>query len=84
MPSACRPVEPEYKNLVLNERVEVNNPFISRGVWDACGTPVAPLEGVQVYGGLDLSATMDQRLVRSARMRESGMCIRHSGSPSRA
>ena len=51
--------EAEYKNLVLNQRVEVNNPFISRGVWDACDTPVAPLEGIEVYGGLDLSATMD-------------------------
>ena len=51
--------ESEYKNLVLNQRVEVNNPFISQGVWNACGTPVAALEGLEVYGGLDLSATMD-------------------------
>jgi phage terminase large subunit-like protein len=51
--------ESEYKNLVLNQRVEVNNPFISHGVWNACGTPVAALEGIEVYGGLDLSATMD-------------------------
>jgi phage terminase large subunit-like protein len=51
--------EAEYKNLVLNQRIEANNPFISPTVWNACGTPVAPLEGVQVYGGLDLSATMD-------------------------
>jgi phage terminase large subunit-like protein len=51
--------EAEYKNLVLNQRVEVNNPFISHGAWNACGTPVAPLEGIEVYGGLDLSATMD-------------------------
>jgi phage terminase large subunit-like protein len=51
--------EAEYKNLVLNQRVEVNNPFISPTVWNACGMPVAPLEGVQVYGGLDLSATTD-------------------------
>jgi phage terminase large subunit-like protein len=51
--------EAEYKNLVLNQRIEANSLFISPTVWNACGTPVAPLEGVQVYGGLDLSATMD-------------------------
>ena len=39
--------EAEYKNLVLNQRVEVNNPFVSQRVWNACGTPVAPLEGVE-------------------------------------
>jgi phage terminase large subunit-like protein len=51
--------ESEYRNLVLNQRVEANNPFISTSVWSACATPVAPLDGVQVYGGLDLSSTAD-------------------------
>jgi phage terminase large subunit-like protein len=51
--------EIEFRNLILNQRIEVNNPFIAPAVWSACGTPVAPLEGVPVYGGLDLSATMD-------------------------
>jgi phage terminase large subunit-like protein len=51
--------ESEYRNLVLNQRVEANNPFISPSVWSACATPVAPLDGVQVYGGLDLSSTAD-------------------------
>jgi phage terminase large subunit-like protein len=51
--------EAEYKNLILNQRVEVNNPFISAMVWSACSAPVAPLEGVEVYGGLDLSSTAD-------------------------
>ena len=37
--------EAEYKNLVLNQRVEVNNPFISQGVWNACGTPVGSARG---------------------------------------
>jgi hypothetical protein len=45
----------EYENLVLNRRIEVNNPFISRPVWAACGTPVVPdFKGLPVYGALDL------------------------------
>jgi phage terminase large subunit-like protein len=51
--------ESEYRNLVLNQRIEANNPFVSPTVWAACGTPVAPLDGIQVYGGLDLSSTID-------------------------
>jgi phage terminase large subunit-like protein len=51
--------ENEYRNLVLNQRVESSSPFISPSVWSACGTPVAPLDGAQVYGGLDLSSTID-------------------------
>ena len=51
--------EAEYRNLVLNQRIEVNNPFIAPAVWSACGGPVGPLEGVPLYGGLDLSSTTD-------------------------
>jgi phage terminase large subunit-like protein len=51
--------ESEYRNLVLNQRIEANNPFVSPTVWSACGSPVAPLDGVQVYAGLDLSSTID-------------------------
>ena len=51
--------EIDFRNLILNQRIEVNSPFIAPAVWSACGTPVSPLEGVPVYGGLDLSATMD-------------------------
>jgi phage terminase large subunit-like protein len=51
--------EAEFRNLILNQRIESNNPFISPSVWAACGTPVAPLDGVQVYAGLDLSSTID-------------------------
>jgi len=55
MPSA----EAEYRNYTLNQRVEMFAPFISRGVWDACGSPVADFEGVPVFGGLDLSSVND-------------------------
>jgi phage terminase large subunit-like protein len=51
--------ELEYRNLILNQRVEVSSPFVSPAVWKACGGPVAPLEGIPVYGGLDLSAVSD-------------------------
>ena len=49
--------EAEFRNLVLNQRVEANNPFVSA---TRCGrraaAPVLPIDGVPVYGGLDLSA----------------------------
>ena len=49
----------EYENLILNRRIEASNPFISPTVWKACDGSVASLEGIPVYGGLDLSAVSD-------------------------
>jgi phage terminase large subunit-like protein len=51
--------EAEYRNLILNQRVQVNSPFIMPQVWKNCAGELAPLEGVPVYGGLDLSAAQD-------------------------
>lgn len=51
--------EAEYRNLVLNQRVETNNPFVTQYVWKSCGGPVADLHGVPLYGGLDLSSVAD-------------------------
>jgi phage terminase large subunit-like protein len=51
--------EAEYRNLVLNQRVEASSPFVSRSLWKSCGGPVHDLAGVPLYGGLDLSATND-------------------------
>jgi phage terminase large subunit-like protein len=51
--------ESEFRNLILNQRVTADDPFISPNVWGACATPVAPLEGLQIYGGLDLSSSND-------------------------
>jgi len=51
--------EAEYRNLVLNQRVEASSPFVTRSVWDACGGQVEPLDSVPVYAGLDLSAVSD-------------------------
>src|SRR5215831_9228192 len=51
--------ETEYRNLLLNQRVEASNPFVSPSVWKACCEPALPLEDVPVYGGLDLSEVAD-------------------------
>jgi len=52
--------EAEYRNLVLNQRVDMNAPFISRSIWTACGGEVVPdFEGLPVFGGLDLSEVSD-------------------------
>jgi phage terminase large subunit-like protein len=50
--------EAEYRNLVLNQRVETSTPYVARAVWDACaGQPSdEPSEWV---AGLDLSAVND-------------------------
>ena len=45
--------EAEYRNLILNQRIDVSTPFISRAVWKGCGGPVGSLEGIRLYGGLD-------------------------------
>lgn len=51
--------ESEYRNLVLNQRVEASNPFVSPALWKACGDEPSDIKGVPVYGGLDLSETKD-------------------------
>jgi phage terminase large subunit-like protein len=51
--------EAEFRNLILNQRIQVSTPFVPQSVWESCNTPPASLEGLQVYGGLDLSAVSD-------------------------
>jgi phage terminase large subunit-like protein len=52
--------EPSYRNLHLNQRIELNTPFISRVIWQSCGEQVSDDWGrAEVYSGLDLSATSD-------------------------
>lgn len=50
--------EAEFRNLILNQRVETNAPYIARGVWEKNGNTPLELDG-PVYAGLDLSATSD-------------------------
>ena len=51
--------EAEFRNLILNQRVQAHNPFISRSVWETCGGEPDPLDGEWVGAGLDLSARAD-------------------------
>lgn len=52
--------ESEYRNLILNQRIERHNPFISRGVWKQnSAEPKQDWAGLPVYGGLDLSEAAD-------------------------
>ena len=52
--------ENEYRNLILNQRVDRNSPFISKTVWQSCGGPISKDWGnAPVYAGLDLSSTSD-------------------------
>lgn len=57
MPSA----ENAYRNLILNQRVNMSNPFISRAVWMAnAGEPdYTAFNRGEVFIGLDLSARHD-------------------------
>jgi phage terminase large subunit-like protein len=52
--------EAQFRNLVLNQRVDASAPFISRSVWTACGGEVVvSFGGLPVFAGLDLSSTSD-------------------------
>jgi phage terminase large subunit-like protein len=49
-----------YLNLILNQRVEARTPFISRQIWiENAGNPLEDFDGLEVYGGLDLSSVSD-------------------------
>ena len=54
MPSA----ENMARNLLLNQRVSTDAPFVSPDVWKGCGAEPVPFDG-PVFGGLDLSARTD-------------------------
>jgi phage terminase large subunit-like protein len=53
--------EAGYRNLVLNQRVNLTNPFVSRSVWEANGAEMeeSVFQDSEVYLGLDLSARND-------------------------
>ncbi|HTA64646.1 MAG TPA: terminase TerL endonuclease subunit [Xanthomonadaceae bacterium] len=52
--------EAEFRNLILNQRVEASNPFVTPSIWKACGAPVLPFASTTpLYGGLDLSSVAD-------------------------
>jgi phage terminase large subunit-like protein len=49
----------EYRNLVLNQRVETSTPFVDLAAWSACGGEPRDVTGLSVFGGLDLSESGD-------------------------
>lgn len=51
--------ENEYRNLILNQRVDRNSPLISKTVWLQNGADVSEWGDAPVYAGLDLSSTAD-------------------------
>lgn len=53
--------EAAFRNLILNQKVDVNSPFITPGVWKQGDRPVNErlFRENYVYGGLDLSARRD-------------------------
>ena len=53
-------LEPSFRNLHLNQRVEMKAPFVSRAVWSQNGAAaLSDFRGLEVFGGLDLSETTD-------------------------
>ena len=51
--------EASYRNLILNQRVEAKNPFVTRAIWQENGAQPEEIEGMDVYAGLDLSSVSD-------------------------
>lgn len=51
-------MENTARNLLLNQRVSTESPFVSPDVWKACGADPLPFDG-PVFCGLDLSARTD-------------------------
>lgn len=51
--------EPAFRNLILNQRVEAESPFIPRSVWEANGAYPGDKPTGKVWCGLDLSAVAD-------------------------
>lgn len=52
--------EPQFRNLILNQRVESSSPFVSRSIWKLnAAEPLPYVNGSPVYAGLDLSSVAD-------------------------
>lgn len=53
--------EASFRNLILNQRVDATQQFLSAAAWKACGgsVDVSALKGRLCFAGLDLGATRD-------------------------
>ena len=52
-------MENTARNLLLNQRVSTESPFVSPDVWKSCADQVQPFYDTPVFCGLDLSARTD-------------------------
>lgn len=52
-------MESSARNLLLNQRISVISPFISKSVWESNGGDAESLAGLTCYAGLDLSSRTD-------------------------
>lgn len=52
-------MENAARNLLLNQRVSTESPFVSPDVWKSCAAGVGNFADTPVYAGLDLSARTD-------------------------
>jgi phage terminase large subunit-like protein len=56
MPAA----EASFRNLILNQRIDMTAQFITMATWKACGVEIStPLSGRPCFAALDLGATRD-------------------------
>jgi phage terminase large subunit-like protein len=51
--------EPDFRNLILNQRVEAVAPFITKSVWESNGDDPGNADGLKVWAGLDLASVND-------------------------
>lgn len=51
--------QPEYENLILNRRVEMRSPFVSRAVWELNAAEPGEISDRKIWCGLDLSSVND-------------------------
>ncbi len=51
--------EATFRNYTLNQRVELQSPFVSRALWQSIQGDLADFSGLTCFGGLDLSETTD-------------------------
>lgn len=48
-----------FRNLILNQRIETNSPFIEKPIWDENASVPDLIDGAEIFGGLDLSEVSD-------------------------
>lgn len=51
--------EPAFRNLILNQRIEMTAVFVSKSTWESNGDDPGEGKGKKVWGGLDLSEVND-------------------------